>query len=293
MRNLCVWCVLVATVAVTNVANAQSTISDRPFDLNASGGLWAPLLPTYELGTNSGGLAIRDRLDDVGGIVQLETVRRWLWTRTGFEAKGFYGAADSFAKSGNGAVTISDPVTGADRSLTAGETQLRSEVRYFGGDIGLSDTWQTRFGGLSAGALISYMQFDQDFDVSHSATRLFDETLKSKFRGGKATFGWENICWDIPTDVDVAVGFFDLNADYGVVNRSAPGQSTANLQKVATTFESSVTVRKCFHEMQVGLTFGVMYISDMPRIRHDFGAPASLVFDDAVTLTGLIELLLL
>ncbi len=274
--------------------NAQSTISENPLELTASGGLWAPLMPAYKLGTAAGGgNAIRDDQDNVGGIVRLKAIRRFLGTRTSFELKGFFADADSSSNSGVTAMNVPNPTSGANVPLAGGAPSLKSQIQHYGGDIGLRDTWRTRFGGLSAGAFFSYMAFDQDFDVNYSATDLFRENLKSDFQGGKLLFGWDGSWRCHPTNLDLGVGFYDMNADYNVIGQSIPGQFATGLNKTVTTIETSLTTRSQIRNVQVGLTFGVMYISDMPQINHNAGSAASLGTDDAVTLSGMIDILLL
>ncbi len=284
---------LMTVVLLAGSARAQSTISNRAYELTAGGGLWGALLPAYELGTSSaGGHAYRDSLDDLGGLVQAKAVRRFLWTRTNFEAQGFYAAADSSSTSSSTSVDVPNPISGAVASLVGGRPRLGSDVKHYGGDVGLRDTWQTSFGGLSAGALFSYMAFDQQFDVDYSGSNLFREDLDSEFRGGKAVFGWEGYLYRHATNLDFAIGFYDLNSDYRVATPTTPRQTLAQWQENATTFETSLTTKTCIREVEVGLTLGLMYISDMPRINHRVGTPATIVSDDAVTLTGMIEVLL-
>lgn len=290
-RPVCIAVLLV--FAALNSANAQSTNSNRSYEWTAGGGLWGSLLPSYELGaTPAGSPAYRDSLNNLGGITQMKVVRRWLWTRTNFEAKGFFAASDSTASSGMVDADVPDPITGAISNLTGGQPYLKSKAQNYGGDIGLRDTWRTRFGGLSAGALFSYMRLDQKFDVNYSATDLFREDLDSEFRGGKAVFGWDGYIKGCPTNLDLQIGFYDLNTDYRVVGQATPGQSRTRWQRNSTTIETSITARKCVYDVEVIGTLGVMYITDMPAIAHNVGAPASIFSDDAVTITGAVEVLL-
>ncbi len=137
-RAICPFLLLLGMLATPN-ASGQSTISDQPFEFTVSNGLWAALLPAYELGTSSnGGSAFRDNLDDVGYMGQLKAVRRFLGTRTSFEMKGFYAYAASDSKRGVADIDVPSPITGATSSFAGVRTHLESDVNYYGFDIATS-----------------------------------------------------------------------------------------------------------------------------------------------------------
>ena len=67
MRLAIISAFVLAGLLTSAVAHAQSTITDRPFDLVAGNGVWGSFLPDYELGTSGSGTpALRDQVDDVG-----------------------------------------------------------------------------------------------------------------------------------------------------------------------------------------------------------------------------------
>ena len=273
-----------------SLVSGQSTISDKPLELSTSSGIWAALLPGYELGVDANGAtAFRDNLDDVGTISQLKLVRRFLGTRTSFELKGFYANAESLTRSGLVGIDIPSPITGANSGFSLGRPSVRSEVDHYGVDIAIRDTWRTSIGGLSAGGAFSYMAFDQDFDLDYGPTQLFRETLESDLRGGKAFVGWDG-CWrGRQTNIDFAVGAFDMNVDYGFDGQTIPGSLSTEFQDTVYTFESSFTTRTTLFGYQVAWTLGATYFSDLPLIEHNVGSPATINTDDAVTISGLLE----
>ncbi|TWT82562.1 hypothetical protein CA13_40250 [Planctomycetes bacterium CA13] len=274
-------------------AQAQSTISHTPFNLTASTGAWIADLPDYDLGTNaSGGSAFFDNQSDFGGIVRLDAVRRALGTRTSFEGNIFYAFADSSSDGNLGDITFANPADGAGVALTGANPRFDGSVRHYGGDLIIRDTWQTRFGGLNAGLAYSFMAFDQDFDLADGSTALFQEKLDTDFQGAKIVSGWDGYLFGRASKLDFNVGFYDMNVDYLAVPGSVAASSASEMQQTTYTVETAFTTRSNIRGVDVGLTVGVTYFSDMPVIDHVAGSPASLSTDDAVTVSCMLELLL-
>lgn len=293
MRRTVIHALFSASLIITSAVSAQSTISDREWEFTSSSGVWTMLLPAYELGTNTNGSpAFRDNLDDVGYIGQLKVVRRFLGTRTSFETKTNFAFAESTSTTDVIDVDIPSPTTGASNLRTGGRTRLKSQIDHYGIDVALRDTWRTRFGGLSAGVAVSYMAFDQEFDVDYGAEQLLVEDLDTDFRGGKAIFGWDGLFYCRPTTVDLGIGFYDMDAKYRPKGQSIPGFAMNELAKFAVTVEPSFTSFTTFRGYQVGWTVGAMFISDMPTIVHAVGTPATLDTDDALTLNTTFEFML-
>jgi hypothetical protein len=293
MRRTIIHALISASLLITSFVAAQSTISDRPLELTVSNGVWAALLPAYDLGTNANGSpAFRDNLDDVGYIGQLKAVRRFLGTRTSFETKAFFAYAESISKTDVIGVNVPNPGIIASSVLTGGRTHLESRINHYGVDVALRDTWRTRFGGLSAGIAFSYMAFDQKFDVDYGADQLLIEDLDTDFLGGKAIFGWDGRFCSRPTNVDLAIGMYEMDVNYRFFGQSISGFATKDQNKTAITIEPSITTHTFFRGYQLNWTFGVMYISDMPLITHKAGKRAEIETDDAVTLNGMFEILL-
>ncbi len=136
------------------------------------------------------------------------------------------------------------------------------------------------------------MAFDQDFDASYDNVGLLREKLDTDYRGGKVFVGWDGCLHHRPTNIDFAIGCYDMDADYEFIGQALSGSLASELSKTATTIETSYMTRTQIRGYQVGLAFGVMYITDMPMIKHNDGTRASLDTDDAVTLNGMIEILL-
>jgi hypothetical protein len=291
MRLVFVLGVFVAGLACAPTARSQSTITNDPLELTGSVGLWAALLPAYELGSNNNGAqAFRDNMDDLGFTGQLKFVRRWLHTRTSFESKIFYAGADSTSTTGPIGVDIPNPSSGANNALAGSGTHLDSSTDHYGIDVALRDTWRTRFGGLSAGAAFSYMVFDQQFDSDYGATQLMREDLETDYLGGKAFAGWEGCLRGHPTNLDFAIGFFDMDGDYRFSGRTISGSLQRTLNKTAISFETLLTTQRTYRGYNVGTTFGLMYLSEMAKIEHNTGTAATLGSDDAVTLTALLDI---
>lgn len=293
MRRALFSIVLLLGFGMATALQAQSTISDNPFEISTGQGLWGAFLPAYELGSNANGApAFRDNLDDVGYHGDLKAVRRFLGTRTSFEGRIFFGYAESRSKTGEIDIDIPNPISGAITSLSGDGTHLKSKVDNYGIDFTLRDTWRTRFGGLSAGCVFSYMGFDQTFQSDYGATRLMSEKLDSDYRGGKGFVGWDGCVLGRASNLDFLVGFYDMNAKYTFEGGSIVGADMVKSTKTATTIETNFTIREDFRRIQIGATLGVMYISHMPTIERNVGLPVSLGTDDAVSLKMLFEILL-
>ena len=288
MNRVYIPILLIVGLVVAEV-HGQSTISNSPLEISTGQGLWGAFLPAYELGVDSN--AIRDDMDVVGYHGDLRAVRRFLGTRTSLESRVFYGPAESTTNSGGGSFDVPQPNDGS--LVTFSElARLRSEVENYGFDLSLRDTWITRFGGLSAGCGLSYIAFDQSFDSTAGPDDLLREELDSDFRGGKAIVGWDGSFCGRPTNIDLLIGFYDMNADYSSQAGSLGPSVSEELSKSVTTIETNFTTRRDFRNIQVGTTVGIMYFSDMPTINHTPGEAVSLGTDDAVTLKFLFEILL-
>ncbi|MDA9934806.1 hypothetical protein N9B88_03460 [Rubripirellula sp.] len=267
----------------------QSTISNRPLELSTGQGLWGAWLPKYARG---------ETLNDGGGIVDdmalagyhgdLKLVRRFLGTRTSFESRVFYATAESTA-SGANVLRLPSLVSGTPEIVSNVDNswRLKSGVENYGFDLSLRDTWVTRFGGLSAGCAFSYIAFDQTFNSTIDNSPLLREELDADYRGGKAFVGWDGCFRGNPANLDLLVGFYDMNADY-----DAGSTLQREMTKNVTTIEANFTTRRDFREIQVGATLGLMYLTDMPMIEHNVNAPVSIGTDDAFTLKFLFEILL-
>lgn len=295
MRYATVFAVALASLLISEtVTQAQSTITDRPFDVVAGSGLWGSLLPAYELGTNgSGSSAFHDNLDDVGYYGDLKVIRRFLGTRTSFEARGFYAYSESRSTDISSNLDIPNPVTGTSNVFIPSATSsVLSDVDHYGYDFGLRDTWRTRFGGLSGGCLFSYMAFDQTFDVKYGPGRLFSERLESDYTGGKGVLGWDGCLCGRPSMLDVAVGFYQLRTDYRFDGGALAGSMTRRIHKTPITVETIFSTYHDIRDLQVGLTFAATYIAQMPVIEHNVGAPVSIDTDSGVLIRMMVEILL-
>jgi hypothetical protein len=166
---------------------------------------------------------------------------------------------------------------------------LGSDLDHYGYDITLRDTWKTRFGGLSAGTSFSYFAFDQDFEASYGQRALFQESLESDFLGGKALFGWDGWVLGRATNLDLAIGGFDVNADYDFDARSVAGNRTAHRDDISTTIELWASRRAEVNWGEIAISAGTMYISEMPQIVHAPGSVATISADDAMTAQFLVE----
>ncbi len=293
MRLAIISAFVLAGLLTSAVAHAQSTITDRPFDLVAGNGVWGSFLPDYELGTSGSGTpALRDQLDDVGYYGDIKAIRRFLGTRTSFEARGFYAYSGSESSSGPGNFDVPDPITGGSNLFTGGSANLSSDTNHYGFDAGLRDTWRTQFGGLSGGCYFSFMAFDQTFDVDYGPTRLMSETLNSNYTGGKGFVGWDGCLCGSPSTLDFIVGFYQLRTDYRFSGGAVPGTRDLTMHKTPITLETVFSNYHHFHGYQVGMTFAATYIAQMPVIEHNVGRPVSLSTDSGVLVRLMFEILL-
>ncbi len=277
---------------VPKTLKAQSTISDRAWELTAAQGLWGVFLPDYELGSAGGSPAFHDDLDDVGYFAELKLVRRFLGTRTSFETSAFFGLADSSSDGALTNISVPNPATGAATPFAGARPRLESDVDHYGVDVTLRDIWRTPIGGLAAGCAFSYMAFDQNFDADYGAVQLMREDLNSDFLGGKAVLGWDGCVRGRPSNLDVMIGYYNLDADYRFIGQAVAGADTQSFSRHSTTIETYFTTRTNVRGFQVGWKIGLMYLSDMPVIRHTPAQRAALETDEALTVSGMIELLL-
>lgn len=284
---------LVLCLTGTSKLWGQSTISNRPFELSTGQGLWGALLPAYSLGLDANGAPVlSENMDALGYHGDLKMVRRFLGTRTSFEARAFYATAESTANGGSSDLTMLSPSAGTLVPLQPGATRLRSDVDNYGFDILLRDTWITRFGGLSAGCAFSYIGFDQTFNSTVDEADLLREKLDSDFRGGKGFVGWDGCLCGHATNIDLFFGFYDMNATYGSEAGLLGAAAEQKMTKNVSTIETNFTTRRDFRQIQVGTTIGVTYFTDLPMIERTVGQPVSIETDDAVTLRFLFEILL-
>ena len=274
-------------------AHGQTTISNRPFDLTFSKSFLGTLMPGYDLGTSDGGgSAFQDDLDSLGANWELKAVRRFLHTRTSFETRAFYGLSWSNQTGGPDGINVFSPLDGSGNAFTGGSAHLGSDLSHYGIDLTIKDTWQTRFGGLSAGMAFSYMAFDQNFEAEYNQIRLLSEDLNSDFLGGKAVFGWDGFVLGRATTLDLGFGYYDLEADYQFEGGAVAGSLSKDLVDFAGTVDVKWTTWTQIGRFYTGLSIGGMYISDMPTIHHNAGSQVSLGTDDAATINATIEILL-
>ncbi len=292
MRHAVVTTFALASLLMAVDVRAQSTITDRPFDLVVGNGVWGAFLPDYELGDGAGGASVlRDDMDGAGYYGDIKAIRRFLGTRTSFEARGFYAYSGSESSS-TGNMDVPDPISGGSNLFTAGSSRLSADTNHYGFDIGLRDTWRTRFGGLSGGCYFSYMAFDQTFDVDNGATQLMSEKLDSAYTGGKGFVGWDGCLCGKPSTLDFVVGFYQLRADYEFSGGALPGSYTATMHKTPITLETVFSQYHEFRGFQVGVTFAATYIAQMARIDHNVGAPVTLDSDRGGYIRMMFEILL-
>lgn len=293
MRHAIIYASLLVCLLVSGVTNGQSTITDRPFDLVAGSGLWGSFLPDYEWGTDAGGgTAFQDDLDDIGYYGDIKAIRRFLGTRTSFEARGFYAFSESSSSSGSSSVSLPNPIDGTSSLLSGGSARFDADTDHYGYDIGLRDTWRTRYGGLSGGCMFSYMAFDQTFDLGYGGTSLMSEELNSDFVGGKGVFGWDGIFLGRPSTLDVAVGFYQLRADYEFRGDALAGSLADRIHKTPVTVEAVFSNYHKIRNLQLGTTFGVTYLGKMPVIEHNAGSRVSIGTDDGLLVRLMLEVLL-
>ena len=272
---------------------AQSTIAPRPFDLTFSTSAIGTLLPSYNLGTASaGGSAFQDDLDNAGAKWELKAVRRYLHTRTSFETRVFYGLSGSDQGQSPSDVDVFNPIDGSSNVFTGGSAALGSFLNHYGADFTIKDTWQTRFGGLSAGVAFSYFAFDQDFDADYGQLRLLSEDLDSDFLGGKGVFAWEGLLFGRATSLDLGLGYYDLDVDYQFNGNAVAGSLGKDLSDQSGTIDFNWTTWTQLGRFYTGLTIGGLYISDIGTIQHNAGSQVTLGTDDAAVLNASIQILL-
>lgn len=275
------------------VAGAQSTISNRPFDLVAGSGVWGAFMPGYELGSTAGGDSVlSDPLDDAGYYGDLKAIRRFLGTRTSFEARAFYAYSGSRSAAGVTTWDVTNPLGGESTVLSDGVANLSADTDHYGYDIGLRDTWRTRFGGLSAGCYFSYMAFDQTFDVDFDSTRLLTETLNSDYIGGKGFVGWDGCLCGNTSMLDFVVGFYQLRSDYRLTGGESPGSLATTMRKTPITLETVFSSYRNVHSYQLGWTFATTYIAQMPVIERDLSSEVLLDTDSGFFVRMMFEILL-
>ncbi len=133
----------------------------------------------------------------------------------------------------------------------------------------------------------------QAFELESDGTRFMSEGLDSDYVGGKAFLGWDGCLMGRRSKLDFAVGYFDLDVDYTFTGSAAlPGSLTDQLADYATTVETDFTTYFKMMGFDSSLTIGVMYISEMAQIVHDPAAVASLTTDDAVLISGMVQIAL-
>lgn len=273
--------------------HAQTTIAPRPFDLTFAKSTIGTLMPGYDLGTDADGRsAFQDDLDNVGASWELKAVRRFLHTRTSFETRMFYGLSFSNQTQSASDVDVFNPIDGSSNAFTGGSAHLGGDLYHYGGDFAIKDTWQTRFGGLTAGMALSYMAFDQNFDAEYGQMRLLSEELNSDFLGGKALLGWDGYVFGRATNLDLGFGYYDLDADYQFDGGAVAGNLSKELADQSATIDFNWTTWTQLGRFYTGVTFGGMYITDMPTIQHNAGSQVTLGTDDAATLNATIQILL-
>ena len=272
---------------------SQTTIAPRPFDLTFGKSIIGTLMPGYDLGTDADGRsAFQDDMDNVGARWELKAVRRFLHTRTSFETRAFYGLSLSNQSQSASDVNVFNPIDGSGNAFTGGQAYLSSDLDTYGGDFTIKDTWQTRFGGLSAGMAFSYIAFDQDFDAEYGQVRLLSEQLNSDFVGGKGVFGWDGFLFGRATNLDLGFGYYDLDVDYQFEGGAVAGNLSKELADQSGTIDFNWTTWTQLGKFYTGITFGGMYFTDMPVIRHNNGSQVSLGTDDAATINASIQILL-
>ena len=271
---------------------AQSVVAPRNLDITFGKAFWGTLLPGYELGSDAtGDFGVQDDLDSPGVIWEWKGVKRFLDTRTSVEFRGFYGTSWSNQLGNDASVNLPNPISGANIARSGGRSHLSSDLDHYGFDFTMRDTWRTRFGGLSAGMTFSYMAFDQDFDIKYNRVALFSETLDSDFLGGKAVVGWEGSVLGRATTLDLMFGYYDLDVTYEFVGGTVGGSLVEELADHSATIEAKWTTWVPINQWYVGFSLGAMYISDMPKIVHNSGAPVSLITESAGTVSAGIEVL--
>jgi hypothetical protein len=281
------------TGCLASIAVAQSTISDAPFELAYSSGPMGVMLPDYEFGSDvAGDPAFEDDLDNLGAKWELQAVRRFLGTRTSFEANFIFGWVEANANGSDQDLEIPNPGTGAIASFAGQPTHLESSLFHYGTDAILRDTWRTNWGGLSAGLGFSYLAFDQDFELERNGNSFIDEELNSDLVGIKGVLGWDGRWLGRRSTLDLGFGYYDLDMDYNYSSNQTgltPDFSrTAN--EDAWTFDLDFSTRFCLKGYDAALKFGALYISDLPQVIHPVGDQAFINNDDGVLITAGLEI---
>ncbi len=293
MRQVIIFTLTVASLSLVSSLSAQTTITDRPWDVSVGNGLWGVFLPKYELGVD-GALnpMVQDSGDSLGYQGDLKLVRRFLHTRTSVEARAFYGFAQSSDSAFGESFSVMNPYDGDAMDATSGALSLKSELDHYGYDIGLRDTWQTRIGGLSAGCQFSYMMFDQQFDVTHEGSGLLEEELSSTLIGGKAVFGWEGFVFHQPSILDLTLGFYQLRSDYRATGEGLGGVAETYQYANPTTIEGAFTTYREVRKVRLGTTVAVTHLGKMPSISRSPNSQATIAMDDGLLLKLMFEILL-
>ncbi|TWU56712.1 hypothetical protein Poly51_26290 [Rubripirellula tenax] len=293
MRQLILTAFITTAILAVRPCHGQSTISDNPLELTFGKAFWGVMLPEYKVGTDAnGGNAFQDDGDTLGALWELKAVRRFLGTRTSFETEAFYGLARANSNADTIDVDVPNPLSGANSAFSGGRSHLDADVDHYGYDFALRDTWQTRFGGLSAGCGFSYMAFDQDFNVEYGGARLFKESLDSDFVGGKAFVGWDGFVLGRASNLDLIFGYYDMDADYHFAGGSVAGSGSDKISRNSGTVEASYTTRANLGKWLVGFTTSATYISRIAKIERAANGSAMLGTDDAATVRAMFEIFL-
>jgi len=286
--------ILAFVVLLNRIGQAQTTITDRPLDVTVGNGLWGVFLPEYQIGSDqASNTALRDNGKSLGYQGDLRLIKRFLDTRTSVEARAFYGFAQSSDTHSFESLTLPDPHGNNDLEFGSGTANLQSNLDHYGYDLGLRDTWRTRFGGVSAGCLFSYMIFDQDFETSHQGTLALSEMLTSEFIGGKAVFGWDGYIAECPSLLDLSLGFYQLRTDYaGSSDRSEGINEDFRYAANPLNIEASFTTFRDVRNVRVATSFAVTHLGKIPYLIRANEQAASIEFDDGLMLRLMFEVLL-
>ncbi len=293
MRQARFFLLLLCFAFLPKSGKTQTTISQRPFDITVGNGLWGVFLPDYELGRDlDNQVAITDDGQFLGYQGDLRINRRFLHTRTNVEARVFYGHSESSQSKNVNSLSLND-VGGVPLSpLSDGTASLTSGLDHYGYDLGLRDTWRTRLGGLSAGALFSYMIFDQDYVASFDQEQFLHEALDSEFIGGKAVFGWDGFIHNCPSFLDFALGFYQLRADYsGVATQSGNRVETYRYTNPMTV-DAAFTMYRNVRDIRLSTTIGITHLGEMPVISRTDGEFAAIEYEDGLLIKLMFEILL-
>ena len=275
------------------VGRTQTTISQRPLDITVGNGLWGVFLPEYELGLDSvDGIALFNDGQFFGYQGDFKINRRFLHTRTNVEARAFYGFSESSKSNLVDSLSLEDFGEVPQSPFENGSASLASGLDHYGYDLGLRDTWKTRWGGLSAGCLFSYMVFDQDYEASFNNEQFLREELDSKFIGGKAVFGWDGFLHESPAFFDLALGFYQLRADYsGEMTRTGDRDESYRYTN-PMTIDANFTLHHEVRKVRLSSTVGITHLGEMPLISRAGGEFATIEFEDGLLIKLMFEVLL-